>query len=386
MDKNIYFEALGGGQRVGASSYYLRFCEHNILLDAGTGKEKNTEFYPDYYALQTSPFVQSMNQIDQIFISHAHTDHVGYLLELMKQTQNAKVFMTPITKILSEFQLYDRSITERKLTDESAMLAARSLLDKIIAVNFTQTVNFGSYQATFFPAGHIPGAMMILFESDNKKILYTGDYSLNNTALTSGCSVPDGLDIDTMIMCGLHAKHPEYVSDSNALYENAENVLLQTAVFRQYIMCCVPQLSKGIEFLKALNESNKDGIPIYLDWSILNIVRKIESMSVPILNRYNKLIGDHTPIEPHIYLTLNQKTNNNKYRLYHQQKIDFSLHDDFSDMRKFIKKINPRQAVIVHCGKERSGELNSSIEQEMLLEPDCRTQFIFAEEKQLYKL
>lgn len=40
MNKDIYFMPLGGGQSVGASCYYLRLGESNIILDAGTGKKK----------------------------------------------------------------------------------------------------------------------------------------------------------------------------------------------------------------------------------------------------------------------------------------------------------------------------------------------------------
>ena len=65
--------------------------------------------------------------------------------------------------------------------------------------------------------------------------------------------------------------------------------------------------------------------------------------------------------------------------------MDFSLHEDFLEMKEFIKKINPRQAVVVHCGREKS-VLDNTIEQEMMLDSECRTQFIFAEEKEIYKL
>ena len=94
MNHDIVFIPLGGGQRVGASSYYLKLGESNIILDAGTGVEEGVEFEPDFHCLLSSPFIQSMNQVGQIFVSHAHMDHIGCLLKLMSQTKHSTVYMT----------------------------------------------------------------------------------------------------------------------------------------------------------------------------------------------------------------------------------------------------------------------------------------------------
>lgn len=46
MEQKIYFMPLGGGQRVGASCYYLRLGESNLILDAGIGIENGVIFEP----------------------------------------------------------------------------------------------------------------------------------------------------------------------------------------------------------------------------------------------------------------------------------------------------------------------------------------------------
>jgi len=379
MNKDIYFMPLGGGQSVGASSYFLKIGGSNIILDAGKGKNNGVNFSPDYYSLQISPFIESLSQINEIYISHAHSDHVGYLFELMNMASFSGVYMTQLTKILTEFQNYDK----KKFRNDYEMMSAESLLTRIAAVSFMQTIDFGNYKAKFFPAGHIPGAMMILFEYQNRKILYTGDYSMNPTALTTGCFIPENTEIDTVIMCGLHAKHPNYVNNHNSLYEKAEKVLYFSKVRGKSVMCCIPQLSKGIEFLKALNERNCYDIPIYLDKSIMNIVNKMEQLNVPIITEQNKVMTGSVPEAPHIYITSEQSLNcSEKYII---ERVDFSLHDDYSEIKRFIGKINPKQAVIVHCAQKLS-DIDKTIEQEILLDSECRTQFTFAEEKEIYKL
>lgn len=382
MLQDIIFIPLGGGQRVGASCYYLKVGDANIILDAGIGIDDGLEFGPDFHFLIRTPFIQSMAQINNIFISHAHMDHVGYLLKLMKETVHANVYMTEITRVLSEYQLYDRLFIGKE-QDENVRLAARSLLEQIATVSFMQTIDFGRYKATFYPAGHIPGAMMILFEIGKKRILYTGDYSLNHTALTQGCMIPKDIKIDTVIICGLHAKHPDYIKKVDAMYKQAGFVLHCVGDGHQSLMCLIPQLSKGIEFIKKLNDWNKSGIPIYIDQSIMNMVIKMEKLSVPVLNKYNRVMGDEKPLMPHIYLTSDKNTKwIGKYRSI---KVDFSLHEDFNEMKQFLKKINPRQAIVVHCGKENS-VFDDTIEQEMMKDVDCRTQFTFADEEEVYRL
>lgn len=382
MQQDIIFIPLGGGQRVGASCYYLKVGDANIILDAGIGIDDGLEFGPDFHFLIRTPFIQSMAQINNIFISHAHMDHVGYLLKLMKETVHANVYMTEITRVLSEYQLYDRLFIGKE-QDENIRLAARSLLEQIATVSFMQTIDFGRYKATFYPAGHIPGAMMILFETGKKRILYTGDYSLNHTALTQGCMIPKDIKIDTVIICGLHAKHPDYIKKADAMYKQAGFVLHYVGGGHQSLMCQIPQLSKGIEFIKKLNDWNKSGIPIYIDQSIMNMVIKMEKLSVPVLNKYNRVMGDEKPLMPHIYLTSDKNTKwIGKYRSI---KVDFSLHEDFNEMKQFLKKINPRQAIVVHCGKENS-VFDDTIEQEMMKDVDSRTQFTFADEEEIYRL
>ena len=382
MQQDIIFIPLGGGQRVGASCYYLKVGDANIILDAGIGIDDGLEFGPDFHFLIRTPFIQSMAQINNIFISHAHMDHVGYLLKLMKETVHANVYMTEITRVLSEYQLYDRLFIGKE-QDENIRLAARSLLERIATVSFMQTMDFGKYKVTFYPAGHIPGAMMMLFEIGKKRILYTGDYSLNHTALTQGCMIPKDIKIDTVIICGLHAKHPDYIKKADAMYKQAGFVLHCVGDGRQSLMCQIPQLSKGIEFIKKLNDWNKSGIPIYIDQSIMNMVIKMEKLSVPVLNKYNRVMGDEKPLMPHIYLTSDKNTKwIGKYRSI---KVDFSLHEDFNEMKQFLKKINPRQAIVVHCGKENS-VFDDTIEQEMMKDVDCRTQFTFADEEEVYRL
>ena len=135
--------------------------------------------------------------------------------------------------------------------------------------------------------------------------------------------------------------------------------------------------------MRLLNQWNSNHVPIYIDNSIMPIVQKIEQLSIPILTSDNYVMDRNIPFKPHIYLTSNHRRS--RFGVYEEIKVDFSLHEDFSEMKHFIKKLNPKQAYIVHCAKPIS-ELENTIEQEMMFDSDCRTQFTFAEEQEMYLL
>lgn len=383
MNTEILFMPLGGGQRVGASCYYLQLGNNHIILDAGIGNNKNLKFNPVISQLTALHSFYSLDQINQIFISHAHMDHVGYLFDLMSEATQSGVYMTDITKSLMELQLYERIFLGQSRQNERKRLTAQSHMDRITAVSYLKPINFGDYHVTFYPAGHIPGAMMMLFEYKDRTILYTGDYSIDNSPLVSGCVIPRDKKIDTIIMCGLHAKHPNYRNKSDKIFSEAEQIYEEVLRYGKSIQCSAVQLSKGIEFLKILNDNNKYNIPVFVDNSIMQIVRKMEQNGIRILDINNKQMLDEPPLYPHIFLTTSGRMN----PYYYSKRIDvnFTLHEDFMQMKQFIKSINPRHVVLVHCAKSHSPD-DITIEQELLFDGDCRTQFTFAEEQEIYKL
>ena len=375
----IYFIPLGGGQNVGVSCYFLRLGSANVILDSGMKTQGTLRTEPDFYSLLTSPFIMSLNQIGQIFISHAHLDHTGSLLKLMKAASHSGVYMTRPTRLLTEHQLYDR----KNFTDENQRLAVQYILQRIVEVNYMQSITFNDYQVTFFQAGHIPGAMMTYFTYKGRKILYTGDYSLHHTALTGGCLLPEDLGVDILILCGLHAKHQYYRRQDDKIYGEIHAVLNE-AEYSNFVTCRVSQLSKGVEFVKILNTLNITHVPVFIDSEIMNIVNLMERLGEPVLTPDNHVVNELEKYSHGIIITSSstgmQMTRNN----FHHN-IDFSLHEDFEEMRGFIRLINPKLAVIVHCAQAHS-EYDSTIEQVLMKDPECRTQFIFAEDSVIYTL
>ena len=216
--KEIFFMPLGAAQSVGRSCYYLRLGQSNILLDCGLQRINGAICTPDLHSLLTSQFMESMQQLDQVYISHAHTDHVGYLPQVMQMAPQASVYMTLQTKQLAKYRLTVNS-------NQQGAAEASRLLSGVAPVNYLQKIKQRDYSVTFFPAGHIPGAMMTLFEYAGRKILYTGDFSLHSAFGLDGCWLPDDLEIDVLLMCALHAKQPYSIRQKNTLQQRITEVM-----------------------------------------------------------------------------------------------------------------------------------------------------------------
>ena len=74
------FVPIGAGNNIGCSSYFISVEGTNILLDAGSKKipQSAGETYPQYDFL-TQNVINDFSEIDAVFVSHAHYDHIGSL-------------------------------------------------------------------------------------------------------------------------------------------------------------------------------------------------------------------------------------------------------------------------------------------------------------------
>ena len=92
-------------------------------------------------------------------------------------------------------------------------------------------------------------------------------------------------------------------------------------------------------------------------------------------------MGSNIPVGPHVLIGSRPKEDCDKS--YHNLNIVYTLHEDYGEMKSFIKKINPRLAIMVHCAE---GMGYPVIEQELLRDADSKTQMIFPREGEIYSL
>jgi len=360
----IIFMPLGGAQEVGASCYYLKLGKYNFLLDCGTGQAFGEIYSPYFDAPVKMGYIKDFRQISHVFISHAHLDHVAALPEFLQRNERATVYMTDLT-----FQ-----IAERQLTDRLSI----SMKENISRVSFMQEIPMKDLSITFHRAGHIPGAMMTLFNFDGRKILYTGDYSTFATQLVDAAVFPDE-EIDVLIICAVHARHSMYVKNDEAA-RKILNQIRQSIKRRRKVYCHVNQLSKGVELITMINKFLPK-TEIFIGDRILGTIHCFEEQYISIMTPNTHPLRNFVKSPSVILSTYPPKPRRDTDIVT----CNFSLHDDFHSVVKLVEKINPKICVVVHSPPDKTAT-DTTIEQILMRSPDSQTSFIFPEYCQPFEL
>lgn len=202
----ISFLPLGGGNEIGANSYYLNINGNGIILDCGIHPQKTgLESLPNFDLIKDKP-------IDYCLISHAHQDHIGSLPFLVKRFPYVKTITTPQTRALAELTLHNSvSILKKEIDESDFEFYSHDEVDLLIKMidykecknefelNSYHQLNEAKVNCTFYDAGHILGSAGILLENNNHKIFYTGDINLTSQTLLPGANLPE-TKIDTLIL------------------------------------------------------------------------------------------------------------------------------------------------------------------------------------------
>ncbi|MFW9900735.1 MAG: MBL fold metallo-hydrolase [Candidatus Thorarchaeota archaeon] len=116
-------------------------------------------------------------KIDAIFISHSHYDHVSGLKELIKLYPDVPILSSRIT--LDLYLLRDSNFLKQENAEEIEEEEYRNIIKNIIYVENGTKIEFKEKNCflSFFHAGHMPGALMMLAKINDFRFLYTGDYT-----------------------------------------------------------------------------------------------------------------------------------------------------------------------------------------------------------------
>jgi glyoxylase-like metal-dependent hydrolase (beta-lactamase superfamily II) len=153
---------------------YVNTGQHRILVDTGAGN-----LFPTTGQLLQSMAKASLSpeSIEHIFISHAHPDHVGGLLNDKGELNfpNAKYY---IWKKEWDFWFSEQAFEQAGevfITFARAKLPA--LKERIVLIDKEEEVLPGV--EVLFAPGHTPGHMVISFKSEGQQLLYTADTVLH---------------------------------------------------------------------------------------------------------------------------------------------------------------------------------------------------------------
>ncbi len=127
------------------------------------------------------PFPYNPAEIDALFITHCHIDHIGRIPKLIEEGFKGVIYSTPPTKELTYPMLEDTAaiVTKDKEHDLRTMYGEENIKHAISlweGYPYHKVVELGpDFSFRLLDAGHVLGSSMIEFTFYGKKIVFTGD-------------------------------------------------------------------------------------------------------------------------------------------------------------------------------------------------------------------
>jgi metallo-beta-lactamase family protein len=169
---------LGGEKCVTGSCHLLQVQGVNILVDCGITQGKDR-------SLQLSQWPVKASEIDFVFLTHAHVDHIGLLPGLIHAGFDGEIICSHPTKALILPMLHDAM-----RFGDFAEKTKEAIAGKIEALSwgFEYGQRFDLKKGISFKlglAGHILGSCFIRFESrrDGISLLFSGDLGNRDTPI-----------------------------------------------------------------------------------------------------------------------------------------------------------------------------------------------------------
>ncbi len=199
MEKTAKITFYGGTGSVTGANFLLEVDDMKILVDCGL--TQGLKLADD---INWEVFPYDPKEIDILFVTHSHVDHVGRIPKLVHEGFRGKIYSTHPTKALSLPMIEDttgilsKNTTlglDKIYTEENVRLAMSLWKGFEYHEKIQVTPNV---EVTMLNAGHILGSAMIQFSYNGKKILFTGD--LGNSPSPILPDTEKVTDVDYLIM------------------------------------------------------------------------------------------------------------------------------------------------------------------------------------------
>ena len=187
---------LGAAHEVTGSRFLLKACEKYWMIDYGM--EQGADTY------QNAPLPIAAEQIEAVFLTHAHIDHSGYLPLLYKQGFRGKIYATEATSALCRIMLLDSAHIQEmdaEWKNRKAQRSGKALIEPIYTqqdalhthalfcpCQYKETIAVcPGLTARFVDVGHLLGSASIELQvtenGKTDKLVFSGDIGNLNQPL-----------------------------------------------------------------------------------------------------------------------------------------------------------------------------------------------------------
>ncbi len=273
---------------------------------------------------------------DKVFVSHAHSDHIGEHLEVILSAPTAQFMRARLGGGRQEHVVP---------FGEPAMFETGGL----------------QWQITLLPAGHIFGSAMSLIEAEGESLLYTGDFKLRRGLSAESC---EPRHADALIMETTYGR-PEYqFPPANEVVKGVIRFCREAIDNDETPVLLGYSLGKSQELLRGLAEA---GLSIVLHTSVLKLTQIYERLGqkFPPYERFEgKAAAGRVLICPPMSnlsaglrklgrvrtAVLTGWAVDSNCRFRHQADAAFPLsdHADFPELLELVRRVAPKRVFTLH--------------------------------------
>ncbi len=209
---------LGGAREVGRMGISVKSKKTQYLLDYGVMLERQPGF----------PMHVPPKDVDALILTHSHLDHSG-ALPLFYIEGKRPLYTNKLNLELTQLLIQDFiHLSGYYLPFEYLELRTMMRSNKHLEFGVSEKVGDMSFQ--LHNAGHTPGSASVLVESAGKRLLFTGDFNMEDSRLLKGANMDNYGDLDAVII------ESTYASEDHTPRAELE---------KRFVDACTDVVSKG---------------------------------------------------------------------------------------------------------------------------------------------
>ena len=292
---------------MGRSCLMVSTEKTRILLDAGI-KLGTVEEHPMIHD-------SVLKEIEGIFISHAHLDHIGYLPHIYSAGYKGPIYATKPTMELTNVLISDyMRISEPKDVTKDGL----SRLSKSYKIcEFGKDVKIKDLTLRFIHSGHIVGSSMISVSDGKSALIYSGDINLTKTKLLEGADTKN-LNAKTLIIESTYGAKRDVFPREGVVAQHMLKSIKETISLGGKVIIPSFAVGRAQEILLMLDDYMNSGlipkVPIYVD-GMINKAMRIHRHNVIYCRKELQsriLMSDYDPFKSDNFIPVESKQQRSK--------------------------------------------------------------------------